>query len=397
VPDTEKGLPLAVKFERLGRETNRIGEWFIDSGFLTSTDVFQFQYVEPDDPTQLFGLEGQPVRLRVGECEQLVGRIDETDIGAEGAAIACDGRDYMADLVECGIDPLVTIKEGMTLQAAVALAASTCGVNLVLGDAAVMRNARSGRAAKSRGKAPKSFLKLQLKDLKPQPEQGIYDFINRLAARHGCTPQPTLNRNEINLVAPNYDQEPLYRLIRSRTQSGANRIKSARAKRSFARFPTYTIVRGQGTGSAESEKSPENTTFSKDTAVLNPETAAVSMPGRVKPAAHGADADGRLYRLLYVHDQTAQTKEQVGAAAFRAIYERMKDTLLYTATISGHADAESGAIWSVDTVVDVQDEVTGVREHLWIHSRKLGYSQKSGAETTIQCWRLGALQLGATE
>lgn len=395
MPDTEKGLPLSVKFERLGRETNRIGEWFIDSAFLTSTDVFQFQYVEPDDPTQLFGLEGQPVRLRVGDAEQLVGRIDETDIGGNGAAITCDGRDYIADLVECHVDPLVTIKEGMTLQAAVKLIASPVGINLVLGDASVTRNVRTGRNPRT-GKAPKDFLSLKFQDLKPDADQGCYDLINRIAARHGCTPQPTLARNELNLVAPNYDQEPLYRLVRTRTQGGANRIKSASAKRSFARFPTYTIVRGQGTGTVESEKAPENTTFSKDTAALNPETGAVSVPGRVKPSAHGADADGRLYRLLYLHDKTAQTKTQVASAAFRAVYERMKDTLLYTATIQGHADVESGAIWSTDTVVDVQDEVTGVREPLWIHSRKLGYSAKGGAETTIQCWRLGALQLGAS-
>jgi len=393
--DSERGLPLTVRFEKLGRETSRIGSWFIDSAFLTSTDAFQFEYVEADDPTQLFGLEGQPVALRLGEADQLVGRIDETEIGDKGASITCDGRDYMADLVECNVDPLLTITDGMTLQAAAKLIASTSGINVVLGDSAVTRNVRTGVKART-GKAPADFLPLKLKDLKPEAEQGSYDLLNRIAARHGCTPQPTLKRNELNLVAPNYDQEPLYRLIRSRTQSGANRIKSATARRSFARFPTYTIVRGQGTGETQSEKAPENTTFAKDTAVLNPETARVSLAGRIKPSPHGNDADGYLYRLLYIHDKTAQTKTQVASAAFRAIYERMKDTLLYTATISGHADAESGAIWTIDTVVDVQDEITGVREKLWIHSRKLGYSEKGGAETTIQCWRLGALQLGAS-
>lgn len=395
MPDIERGLPLAVKFEALGRETNQIGDWFIDSDFLTSTDAFQFQYVDQERPDLLFGLEAQPVTLSVGDAPQLVGRIDETEIGDNGAAVTCDGRDYIADILESNIDPLVNITEGMTLQAAIKHACSPSGINVVLGDAAVMRRARSGRNPRT-GKAPPDFLALKLQDLRPDDGLGVYEFCNKLLARHGCTMQPTLKRNEVNLVAPNYDQEPLYQIRRSRAQGGGNRIIRASARRSFARFPTYTIVRGQGTGVTQSEKTPENTTALIDSASLTPETQKVSVAGRVKPSAHGADANGKLYRLLYIHDTTAQTKTQTKAAAFRAIYERLKDTLLYTATLRGHQDQDSGAIYTIDTVIEVQDEVAGVNEKLWIHSRRLGYSKQAGATTTIGCWRLGALQLGVS-
>jgi prophage tail gpP-like protein len=395
VSDPERGLPLSVKFERLGRETNRIGAWSIDSDYLVSTDVFQFEYVEPDAPDLLFGLEGQPVTLSMGDLAQVCGRIDETEIGNNGAAVTCDGRDYIADIVECHVDPKVTITDGMTLQAAIKLAVSTCGINVVLGDAKVMRNARSGRNPRT-GAAPKDFLALKLKDLKPDDDQGIYDFINRLVARHGGTVQPTLKRNEVNIVAPNYDQESLYTIRRTRAGGGGNRIKKASAKRSFARFPTYTIVRGQGAPEATSDKPAENTTALIESAKLTPETQRISVPGRVKPKPHGADADGRLYRLLYLQDQTAQTKTQVQAAAVRAIWDRMKDTLVYTATLHGHTDPDSGAIYTIDTCIDVQDEIAGVREKLWIKRRHPSYSPQGGAETQIECWRLGALLLGAS-
>jgi len=395
VPEIERGLPLSVKFETLGRETDQIGSWFIDSEFLTSTDTFQFEYIETEKPELLFDLEAQPVELSVGGIPQLVGRIDETDIGGNGAAVTCDGRDYIADILECNIDPLVTITEKMTLQAAIKLVCSPCGINVVLGDASVMRNARSGRNPRT-GKAPPDFLSLKLQDLKPESNLGIYEFCNKLLARHGCTMQPTLKRNEVNLVQPNYDQEPLYSVRRTREQSGSNRLIRANAHRSFARFPTYTIVRGQGTGEAASEKSPQNTSSLIDSALLTPATQKVSVKGRVKPSPHGADPDGKLYRLLYIHDKTAQTKTQVAAAAFRAIYERMKDTLVYSATLRGHEDPDSGAIYTIDTVIDVEDEIAGVQEKLWIHKRRLGFDPKGGATTQIECWRLGSLQLGAT-
>jgi hypothetical protein len=282
----------------------------------------------------------------------------------------------------------------MTVQAAIKLVASPVGINTVLGDASVTRNARSGRNPRT-GKTPPDFLALKLQDLRPDGEQGCYEFLNRIAVRHGGTLQTTLKRTELNLVAPNYDQAPLYTLRRSR-DGGANRIIRANAKRSFARFPTYTIVRGQGSGSASDEKSPQNTTALIDSAALTPETQKVSVAGRVKPSPHGADANGKLYRLLYLHDQTATNKTQVNAAAFRAIWERLKDTLLYSATIRGHQDPDSGAIWSIDTIVDVQDEVAGVFEKLWIKKRRLGYDPKGGATTQIECWRIGTLQLGAS-
>ena len=395
MPDVDQGLPLSVKFDLLGRETSQIGSWFIDSEFLTSTDAFQFEYAELEQPELLRGLEGQPVTLSVGDAPQLVGRIDETDIGGKGASVTCDGRDYIADLVECNVDPLVNITEGMTLQAAIKLLCSPCGINIVLGDAAVTRNARTGRNPRT-GKPPADFLTLKLQDLKPESELGIYEICNKLLARHGVTMQPTLRRNEVNLVAPNYDQDPLYRIRRSRAQGGGNRIIRANARRSFARFPTYTIVRGQGTGEVKSEKSPQNTSALLDSAVLTPETQKVSVTGRVKPSAHGADPDGKLYRLLYVHDKTAQNKTQVMAAAFRAIWDRLKDTLLYSATLRGHADPDSGAIYSIDTIIDVDDEIAGVQEHLWIHKRRLGFDAQGGATTQIECWRIGALQLGAS-
>lgn len=392
----EQGLPLSVRFENpdIGRETRNITEWSIDSDWLVSTDEFSFVYAEPDAPDRIFGLECQPVTLTVGDAGQLAGRIDVTEIGRRGAAVACSGRDYIADLVECNVDPSLVIKDQMTLQAALKLAMSPVGINVVLGDAKVMRDVRSGRSA--RAKAPPDFLSLKLQDLQPDSEQGIYEWANRIVARHGATIQPTLRRNEINVVAPNYDQEALYQIRRTRNPGGANRVKEAYATRDFARFPTFTIIRGQGAGKDVSGKDADNTSASINSAGLTPETIEVSAFGRRKPKPHGDDADGYLYRLLSLHDRTATNKTQVNAAAFRAIWDRLKDTLLYTATLRGHQDPDTGAIYTPDTIIDVQDDVAGVREKLWIKQRKLSYDPRGGAETQITCWRIGALQLGAS-
>lgn len=65
----------------------------------------------------------------------------------------------------------------------------------------------------------------------------------------------------------------------------------------------------------------------------------------------------------------------------------MKDTLLYDVTMRGHVDPESGAVWSVNTMVEVDDSVADVHERLWILQRKLSYSKEEGAITTMTCIR----------
>lgn len=381
-----------MRFEALGRETSNVESWSIDSSWLISTDGFSFTLLDAN-PANLRGLECQPVQLLVRDAPQLVGRIDVTERGESALAVSCEGRDYFGDLVECHIDPLVAFTEGMTLQKAVELAASPCGIKLVLGDASVMRNARTG-VRRGRGK-PADFITLTLQDMKPDEGQGIYEYINRLAARHGGTPQPTLNRNELNIVAPNYDQDPLYTIRRSR-DGRSNRIKKATARRDFSSFPTYTLVRGAGVTPAAQEKSSKNASTLNESAGLTPETLAVSVKGRVKPSPSAPDATGKLYRLLSIHDQHATTRAQVQAAAFRAIWDRMKDTLTYRATLRGHTDPDTGAIYTIDTIINVQDEVTDVNEPMWVYRRTLRYDSKSGAETDIECWRIGAYQLGAS-
>jgi len=387
------GLTLTVQFEGLGRETRAIGDWQIDSSYLVATDGFSFDYLS-ENPADLRGLEAQPVKLIVGEAPQLLGRIDVTE-RSEFRSVACEGRDYLADLVECHVDPQLAIKDGMTLQAAVQLACSPCGVKIVLGDAAVVRNVRTGGKARGGG-APKDFRTLSLQDLRPDAEQGIYDYVNRLAVRHGATIQPVLARNELLLQAPNYDQAPLFKLRRSFAEGGANRIKSGVARRDFSSFPTFTIVRGVGGLPAASEKTPKNTSGLIDSAVLTPETQKAAITGRVKPAPNGADADGKLYRLLSLHDRMARTREHIQAVAFRAIWDRLKETLTYRCTVRGHTDPDSGAIYAVDTIADIQDEVADVNQHMWIYRRTLRYSKAGGAETDLECWRIGAYQLGAS-
>ncbi len=59
----------------------------------------------------------------------------------------------------------------------------------------------------------------------------------------------------------------------------------------------------------------------------------------------------------------------------------------------GHTDPESGAIWSVNTMVEVQDDICGLNENLWIASRTFSNSGGQGAVTDLELWRPNVWQI----
>ncbi len=384
---------LTVRFSLLGRDETRFTSWSIDSAYLVSTDGFSFDLFS-QNRAELFGLEMQPVELIVGGASQILGRIDATDIGDNGSVVSCEGRDYIADLVECNVDPTVKIGAKSQLDEALRAAMAPCGIDSIVDFGNVLfSSVRTGKPIK-RGK--RTFRKRPLDDYKPKPGEGIYEFCNRLAARQGVTIQPSQTRNEIVLDSPDYTQEPSYTLLRTddTTSSGTNNIIKGKARRDFSSFPTYTLFTGTG-GESGKQSGGLNKTFDIfELAAAVPSLLGViesrTVSGRWTDKAATEVKNGALYRLLYHRDQESRVQEDLDSGVRRSVAERLKDTLAYTCTVKGHTDARTGAIYSINTIANVDDAITNVHEPLWIARRTLRYSESEGAMTDLELWRPGS-------
>lgn len=426
---------LLVQLELQGRALlNEITSWSIDSDYLTTTDGFEFSAYS-DDLSKVRGLELEPVELKVNGHSQLIGRIDSSTIGHKGGEITYAGRDYLADMVECAIDPTVTIKEEMNLEAVIKAVSGTVGISTVIGNDFAMRDIRTGKSAG--GSGGRDFIALQAGDVKPDYGMSQFGFLSRIASRHGATIQPGKARSEVVLSEPDYSQAPLYSLQRLKGESGSgNNILRATAKRDFSRLPTVTLFNGSqtkpaqpitptsillalaeqsdqplavlGSGAAHSlalglfgagRKSGGNGddgTKSYDTAGAASGFAPSAEDtilkhchiGRRKPSA-GVGDPLKLYRLLAVRDKRARNQDQLDRLAVREVGERLKELLVYEVEVQGHV-APSGAIWSVNTMVDVVDEECDIAEPLWIAHRRLSFDSNGGAKTNMTCWRPGA-------
>lgn len=391
---------LTVRLERLGRTTQNVKSYTIDSGFTTSTDGFEFVLYEKDR-SLLRGLEMEPVELSLNGNSQAIGRIDVTE-RSEGSSITCRGRDYIADLVTNRIDPTFKVKKDATLFQVIGDAVAANGINNVLDTTGFsLRDIRTGKKVDA-ADIP-GFKQLKQEDANPQPGEGVYQYINRLLKQFGGTLQPASSRDSIWITAPNYTQPALYSIQVSDdpTESGKNNvIGTPRATRDFSEFPTYVLARGKS-GKAGAKKTDiaqnlEIQDFIKDrnSAELNDILRGVIYQGRRLPK-DGPDGlvAGQLYRLLHILDKAINDQSQLERRSVREFSEMFKKTLVYECELRGHTDPVSGALWSTDTIVRVDDAIREVNEPMWIANRTFSFSPTQGARTRIRCWRLGAFQL----
>jgi len=382
-----------VRFPLLtGRDTTRVSSYSIKSAYTTSTDNFEFSLYD-EDPEKLDRLEMQPVELLINGASQLIGRIDSTVIGNDGSAVTCRGRDYMADLVECNIDPSGVIKPGMTLADALLGLFGPVGIKTVVSDDdAQLRQIRASHPVRKSGKGGGHHRK-KVNDFFIRPGEGMYELGARLSARLGGTLQPGRNRTELVVDAPSYEQETTFSIFctRDAINSAANNVIDGEASRDWSSFPTFALFTNK-TGSVGNALNGLSAT--KDiweVAAQSQELMEIiqrsTFSGRILPTDKPNISNGELYRLLYHRDNDSKTKEEIDNAIARAVADRLRETLRYTVELRGHQDPKSGALWATDTLAQVNDSIRRVNEVLWVHSREFRYSKQAGATTHLELWR----------
>ena len=380
-----------LAFELLGRSTQNVKSYRMDSDYTTSTDGWTVELFEPDIKL-IENLELQPVELLIDGNQQLLGRIDATTRGAgAGTTITIKGRDYFSDMVECHIDPSMKVKKDEPLETVIKRAASPVGITEVeLNDDIRLRDTRMGRGVNAPGVGENLKSKKQ-EEYKANPGEGIYEFLNRIVARFGVTMQPGVKRNQVILASPDYAQTPAYKITRrlGAAPGANNNVLSASTERDFSSFPTHTLFVGkQGRGG----KSKTAISISDAQELPNfPAAADLTETSRIKPGE--TNPQPKLYRLLYQRDENSRTQLQLDKAWLRRTADLLKDTLQYTVKLRDHNDLETGRLYAVDTLVTVNDEVCGVNEDLWVHSRRFEYTAEAGPTTTLVCWRKGTFQI----
>jgi prophage tail gpP-like protein len=379
--------PLVVEIE--GTEFSsgdKILSYRISSNYTTPTDAWEFTVYSEDDPKALRRRwrPFQPVKLMIAGRQQILGRIDgNSGVGDSGRMLKVFGRDYLSDIVDSSIDPTFQVKKGQDIGAIVLDVLKPWGITTVLGGSALNRNALTGKQPFK--PVPKNLAEIKLEDFKAEENEGAFEFLNKILARHGLTLQPSSTRDTVIVDSPRYEQAALYKL-----SFPGNMVKASNATRDYSGVPTVTIARGRTGGSDAGKQSgsgrTEYPTFdksgpSKIGGVLDAQRAITSDDNVIivrekrfdpkKPDRTTYGYDFPVYKPLFYQDKASRNQAQLDASVRRMMAEKIRNTLTYPFTVRGHVDPTSDALWSVDTIVTVQDDIEDVNEDLWIVERTL--------------------------
>lgn len=416
---------LTVEIEATGERTDKIQSYRLSANFLTPTDEFEFVVYDNDDPRSL-RRKWQPftrVKLYIDGEIQIFGRIDETEgDGESSTALRVKGRDYVGELVDGGADPSVRFTENMDLGDALLLLYRPFGIRRLFGDWNLTRNLLTGRIPQV-GVPRNDFKQAKLQDFKVEPHLGAHEVGDRITARHGFMQRPALARDALCIIEPSFGQEPLYNLERGKN------VKTGHARRCYADIPTVTIATGRV---GKKHKKQLNPDFDKSSSAASSGNIAdvALLPALIEFPSFGELApneigkfdevkrialepvsklrskridwkaktmpfeaeDDVLYRPLYFEDKDSRTDSQIERAVRRELSRRMKDVLTYSCQVRGHRELKSGAVYTIDTIAQVVDDVEDVNERMWVLERTFT-NTGSGPETELKLILPGAIAL----
>jgi prophage tail gpP-like protein len=385
-----------VEIEGAERYRGIFKSYRLTSNYMTPTDAWEFVVFSEENQFDLRRIWRplQPVRLYINGACQLVGRIDGIEgVPKSGGALRVFGRDYLADLVDATVDPQFSVQKGWTLEQAYQALFRPFGITKIESSNIDALAILLGSAASTKVKKTKRKAAVSLEDFKAEENLGVMELGSKIAARHGLILLPAPERDTIIVDSPNYDQDPIVRLERP------GNILDASARRDYTSVPTVTIGRGR-TGFTNDSASGGRSQYSTFTGPTAPSKriAKLAEVQRILERLDGlssviedrADLNSRavplagtLYRPLFYRDKDSRNQEQLDFAVRRMIAERLRDTLTYDVTMQGHADRQTGAVYAVDTMADVADNVEDISERLWCFERTF-VNEGDGPKTELK-------------
>jgi prophage tail gpP-like protein len=308
-----------------------------------------------------FGLMG---RLRKGS-EFLVeanghpvlgGFLDSAEIEAsrEGISISVTGRDILSPVVDSNVDPRLAVKKGMSLTDLAKLLFNDhfqLPVTIHDTDAAVAdgRNKALGKPVQAKPKKGRKKTTDPLKEIYPKANEGGFQYFARFAHRVGYHARALPDGKGIVLLTPTYNQEPAGELRLKRGADGrSNTIEKARVRSDNTRVPSHVYVRGKG-----------------------------AKPGdKSNPIGFAVNKDAPFFKPFYVTDDDSSTKDHTDAVARFVMGKALREAFTYEVTVRGFSDPLTKRIYTVDSVLQVHDEVCGVEGPMWVESRTLRKSRQ---------------------
>ena len=372
--------------------------------FLTPADAWSFSIpaVSLSDGQRQALQPGAVVEIKISGLRQTTGYVDAVRLSGSrgsGTIVTVTGRDWMSPAVDGHVDPNLRFSESMSLQDLVTATFSFLADVTFQTDNIANRNVMTGRNTGSTSKKGKTLKSYVLHQLEPYPQESPFVFASRVSQRFAQWIWPSQDGQSIVVGQPDFEQEPLYQILNSLDpgMSPHNNVLEWDAEASRKDQPTTILATGFGGGGVNALSTPKGgiinpISSSNSNAILaayptvkftQPTLALVAGGLGILPLLDPVP------RPMFLIDRDSHDQSEIDAFLLRELSLRTRHALTANYTIEGHR--VGGVPITVDTIVDVQDDLSGVHQQMWIIGRRFRKDPRAGTSTHLETIRLGSL------
>lgn len=399
-------------------------EYSFNSHFLTPTDGFSFSIGDErlSDEQRDALKAGVRVQLLLNGNVQSTGYIDSVASSASrdsGSVWRIEGRDSFAQACDTCADPTVALKEGQTLAEALKTIFAPFGwekaEQFVISNDADLDVRSNAFRAKRNTSDGKGFSRRALKEYKvhrtrPYPRESAFEFAARITQRFGLWLWTSSDGTEI-IVSPanTFNKDAPFKIYRNKSNGldgkPQTNVLDGTVTLSVAEQPTAIIADSYSRG-GEFGPGRVKTIFLNAAVRVADSELIKNKPPYQKYIDSGATVlklqefpfenvmEVPKHRILYLHDDESATQEHLENYVRREMALLQRKSLTANFTVEGHGQFSKDGqflVWTPDMTVEVEDEVSGLHEILYILSRTFNKSRSGGTTTSLELIRLGTL------
>jgi prophage tail gpP-like protein len=403
-------------------EVTNFREYAFLGNYTTPTDGFNFVV---GDEAVLRSLKsnvyvGQEVTLSVNGHVQAGGYIDRFKIKSSrssGSEMHVEGRDWLSPAVDAEMDPRKTFQASNTLLDVIVEAFGPYGFGgigqIITSDEAngnIITGQHRGLKTTKKGRPIKGFLAHQLK---PYPHEGVFAFASRMSQRFGLWIDASADGQNLIVDEPDFTQKAIYELRNKLDDTGTNNLIESELDANAEGQPTVIVATGFGGGGDEPRTGMKvivvNELFGlqiksagADGFVVRGRKSATPKAVQFVEKILGDNVGARVLdtrddfdalpyfprarlRVIYLHDDESKTPDELEFFARRELAIKQQHGFVYRTQLEGHTIA--GVPVYTNTIANVDDDVTGLRNRMWCMSRSF-FLSRAGGTTTKAEWIL---------
>lgn len=433
---------VSLRLVGTGTEIKLWDRYSVTSRYLTPCEAFEFS-LGGDDLALASELlvPGAAVAITVNGLPVLTGRIDKKGVASSrsgGTVLRLTGRDILGPVVSSNVDPSFKFSDSLTVLDVVAAVLAPFKIDTIYNDGALNVNAMTGGAQASSAASTKesvqiprltlnndgsiatnfstvqvtqvgsstSLKTLTLQQLKPHFGEGSHAYLQRVVSRFGMQLSAAADGSGVIVDEPDFTSPTRYKIVHSKSEETSNVI-SANVEIDADSQPACIFAQGVQAPLFSDPKNVLQVIMVNELvgtdADGNPLQEVQAIISRYKgakvlelrkellPTRKAFNAD-LIAHPMFLKDDESKTLDQLEGFVRRTMAEHQHKALVARYTMIGHS--QGGVPWTVNTMVDVNDEVAGVTEKLWIMERTFEKSRSGGTLTHLTCVRPFTIELG---